>query len=94
MTTHVVMFRFANSDDAAAAVERLRGMNGRIPGLTAIRAGVDHNGGPNAFDVVLITEHEDRAALKSYASHPVHVEVAEWLADRITDRAVVDTDDL
>ena len=94
MTTHVVMFRFTASHDAAEAATRLKSMKGRIPGLIDVRAGVDHNRGPNAYDVVLITKHEDEDALKSYSSHPVHIEVAEWLADRITDRAVVDTDDL
>lgn len=94
MTTHVVMFRFSDPDDAARAVERLRSMKGQIPGLTNLGAGIDHNKGPNAYDVVLITEHVDRAALKTYVSHPVHVEVAEWLADRISERAVVDTDEL
>ena len=93
MTTHIVMMRFHDTGDTAEAARRLRAMTGRIPGMTSLRIGTDDNRGPHAFDLVLISEHEDHAALQAYASHPVHKEVLGWLADRIKDRAVVDSDD-
>jgi hypothetical protein len=92
MTTHVVMFRFHEPTDAEEAAHRLSQMAGRIPGLTGLRVGTNHHDGPAAYQVVLITEHDSPEALKDYASHPVHVEVAGWLAERISERAVVDTD--
>ncbi len=93
MTTHVVMFRFHDPHEAQEAAHRIGAMAGRVPGLNALRVGVDHNGGPNAYQLVLITEHDSPAALQDYAQHPVHQEVLAWLADRISERAVVDTDD-
>lgn len=92
MTTHIVMLRFHNQADADEAAHRLSQMAGRIPGMTGLRVGTDHNGGPAAFHLVLITEHDSREALQDYATHPVHVEVLEWLGGRISERAVVDTD--
>jgi heme-degrading monooxygenase HmoA len=93
MTTHVVLFRFHEPADAEEAAHRLGAMAGRIPGLTGVRVGMDHNGGPNAYHLVLVTEHESRAALTDYANHPAHHDVLAWLGDRISERAVVDTDD-
>jgi hypothetical protein len=94
MTTHVVMFRFTDPTDAAEARSKLLAMAGRIPGMTGIRVGLDHNQGPAAFHLVLVSEHESRAALSQYLSHPIHVGVAEWLRPRLADRAVVDSDDI
>ncbi|MDZ7576816.1 MAG: Dabb family protein [Candidatus Nanopelagicales bacterium] len=93
-TTHVVMFRLADPDDVEEALVRLRGMAGRIRSLRSVRAGRNSNASPAAFDVVLVTEHDDPAGLAEYAAHPVHQEVLEWLKARWTDRAVVDTDRL
>jgi len=88
------MFTLADSDDVAEAVQRLEAMSGQIPGLAHITAGADQNRGPAAHDVVLVTRHEDAAALQAYAEHPVHQEVIAWLKPRWTQRAVVDTEDL
>lgn len=94
MITHVVLFRFGNAGDVAGATDRLRGMQGRIPALRSVRAGSNSNTGPNAFDLVLITEHDDEAGLAEYLTDPHHRELGSWLADRISERAVVDTSDL
>ncbi len=88
------MFRLADSGDADEAVVLLRGLSGRIPTLNSIEVGRDINRGPAAYDVVLITKHNDQDALRAYAEHPVHLELLEWLKPRWTDRAVVDTEDL
>ena len=92
--THVVMFRLADPGDVDEAIVRLRGLAGRIPTLNSIKAGRDVNRGPAAFDVVLMTEHDDPDALRDYAEHPVHQELLAWLKSRWSDRAVVDTEDL
>ena len=91
MINHVVMFKMADPDEIGEAVERIGAMAGRIPTLNSIHVGRDINRGPAAFDVVLVTEHDDEDALKGYATHPVHLELLEWLKPRWTERAVVDT---
>jgi hypothetical protein len=88
------MFRLADAEEMDAAMMRLRSLSGRIPTLKSLKVGRDSNRGPAAYDVVLMTEHDDRAALRAYAEHPVHMELLEWLKPRWTDRAVVDTEDL
>lgn len=94
MLHHVVMFRFHEQSDSAAAVERLRGMAGRIPALRALRVGQDVSGGPASYHVVLISEHDSAQGLADYLADPVHREVAAWLAPRVAERAVVDTTSL
>ena len=88
------MFRLADSDDVEEAVARLRGLTGRVPTLNSIEVGRDSTRGPAAYDVVLVTKHDDQDALRAYAEHPVHLELLEWLKPRWTDRTVVDTEDL
>ena len=93
MTTHVVMFRFHDAADVTEARERLNAMMGEVPGLLSVEVGSDHNRSDAAHDLVLVTVHEDREALRQYADHPAHVAVKDWLSSRTKERAVVDTDD-
>lgn len=92
--SHIVMFRFADKTDIEPALHRLRGMAGKVPAMRSVRAGRNGNTGPHAFDLVLVTEHDDQQGLADYLADPQHREVATWLRDRISDRAVVDTADL
>lgn len=94
MVTHVVMFRFTDPRDIDEAIGRLRGMVGQVAGLKALRVGRNQNSGSSAFELVLITEHESFEDLSAYAADPRHQEVLAWMAERVADRAVVDTDDL
>lgn len=93
MITHVVLFRFRDPADAVAGTDRLRALGGVVPALRSIRVGTNGNTGPNAFDVVLVTEHDDLGQLAAYQADPAHREVTDWLASRVTDRAVVDSAD-
>ena len=93
MINHVVMFKLADQADVPEAVARIAAMAGRIPSLNSIRVGRDLNRGPTAFDVVLVSEHDDEDSLAAYATDPVHVELLDWLKPRWTERAVVDTNE-
>lgn len=92
MITHVVTFKFAESADAPEGAARLRSMVGQIPSLLSLHCGYDTLGRDGAYDVVLVTEHEDEHGLQEYQAHPVHAEVIAWLRDRTVARTVVDTD--
>lgn len=94
MVTHVVLYRLHDPADLDQAIERLRGMAGRIPTLRSVRAGRDVNRGPAAYELALITEHDSREDLAAYQQDPYHREIVAWLSPRIRDRAVVDCDDL
>ena len=56
--------------------EGLEGLSGKIPGLIEIKVHI--NGLPSSNgDLMLESSFESEDALKSYASHPAHVAVAD-----------------
>ena len=87
MIRHIVLFRLAAEDDtqrredAAEIASRLEALHSQIAGIESIR--VD-------WDLALVSEHEDNAALEAYQVHPLHKEAAAFIASVISDRAVVD----
>ena len=56
--------------------EGLEGLKGQIPGLVDIKVCTEALSSSNA-DVILDSVFEDAAALKAYATHPLHVAVAD-----------------
>ena len=56
--------------------EGLEGLKGRVPGLTEIKGNIDGRLASSNCDVMLDSTLESEDALKAYASHPAHVEVA------------------
>ena len=50
-------------------------MRGKVPTMLNIEIGVNFLRGPSSYDLVLITEHEDVAALDAYQADPVHGKV-------------------
>jgi hypothetical protein len=90
MVTHMVLFRFADSSDAEEAVQKLRGMKGRIASLLDVEAGVDFTRSQRSYEVGLITRHVDRAALEAYQEDPVHQEVAAFIKARTGGSVAVD----
>lgn len=59
----------------AGIKEGLEGLVGKVPGLLNVKVEIDPLASSNA-DVMLWTELESEEALKGYAVHPAHVEVA------------------
>ena len=56
--------------------EGLEGLKGKIPGLVDIKVNIDSLASSNA-DLMLDSTFESEEALKNYATHPAHVEVAD-----------------
>ena len=54
----------------------LEGLYGKIPGLLEIQVNIGRLASSNA-DLMLDSTFESETALKAYAVHPVHVEVAD-----------------
>lgn len=59
----------------AGIKDGLEGLQGQIPGLVDIKVQTEYLASSNV-DVMLDSTFEDEAALKGYAVHPAHVEVA------------------
>ena len=82
MVKHVILWKL--KEDLSAEEKRevklgiksgLEGLKGVVPGLLAIQVITDGLASSNA-DVMLDSSFTDEAALKGYAVHPAHVEIA------------------
>lgn len=97
MIKHFVMWKLkdtAHGNDRATNArlvkEKLEGLHGKIPGLLAIEVGLDFSATENSADAVLYSEFADREALRNYQSHPLHQQVAAFVAAATSERRVVD----
>lgn len=83
---HVVLFKWAEGatpEAIEAVMTGLRGMMGRIEGMTDFSCGENFNARAKGFTHGLVAHFADRAALETYATHPVHVEVIKTFIDPI-----------
>lgn len=83
MVKHVILWTLKDeySADEKAQIkqgikEGLEGLLGKIPGLKEIKVNISPLESSNC-DLMLDSTLEDEAALKGYAVHPAHVEVAD-----------------
>ena len=61
----------------AGIKEGLEGLMGKVPGLIDVKVNIDGRLDSSNCDVMLDSTLENEAALKAYATHPAHVEVAD-----------------
>ena len=96
MIQHVVMWkvkgesteeRQANANALAATLQSLRG---KIPALQSLEVGLSSIEGPQACDLVLITQHESWEALDGYQTHPEHQAIAPTVMRLTRERRFVD----
>jgi hypothetical protein len=96
MIKHVVMWRVRGTsaeerrEQAGKIRAALESLRGNIPGMSSLEVGVGAGGDEQFGDVVLISTHDDWAALKGYQVHPAHVEVARVIAAARIERRVLD----
>ncbi|MBQ9693149.1 MAG: Dabb family protein [Kiritimatiellae bacterium] len=81
MVKHVILWKLKAGLADVAAVKAgikqgLEGLLGKIPGLVEIRVQAEGLASSNA-DVMLDSTFVDEVALKAYATHSAHVEVAD-----------------
>ena len=83
MVKHVILWTLKDeySADEKAQIkqgikEGLEGLLGKVPGLKEIKVNISPLKSSNC-DLMLDSTLEDEAALKGYAVHPAHVEVAD-----------------
>lgn len=79
MVKHIILWKLkdeANTAEVKAGIKSgLEGLMGVIPGLLEIKVETEVLASSNV-DVMLYSVFTDEAALKGYAVHPAHVEVA------------------
>lgn len=83
MVRHVILWKIKEEKSAeekaqikAGVKKGLEGLAGQIPGLLDIKVQADSLESSNA-DLMLDSSFTDEEALKAYAVHPAHVEVAD-----------------
>jgi hypothetical protein len=91
---HVVAWKLgaedvATRDDQARRIaDRLLALVGVVPSIGTMTVG------PNVvegnWDVALVADFADRAALDAYQVHPVHQEVVAYVRSVVSDRVAVD----
>jgi hypothetical protein len=82
------------AEGRAAAIEgmreRLEPLVGVIPGLQSLVVRGDIGQVESNWDVVLVSEHDDAAALAAYQEHPAHVEAGAFVPTVVRDKSCVD----
>jgi len=76
MIAHIVLFKLkeSNAENAAAVKDMLLSMNGKVPMLRHLEAGVDVIRSERSYDVALYTKFDNLADLQAYQIHPYHAE--------------------
>lgn len=74
MITHLVFFKLTDPspENTAATRAKLLSMEGQIPLLRHIEAGVDVIRSERSYDVALITRFDSLDDLQTYQIHPYH----------------------
>ena len=74
MITHIVFFKLAEPtpENIAAVQAKLLSMQGKIPQLRHLEAGLDFIRSERSYDVALFTKFDSREDLQAYQVHPYH----------------------
>ncbi|CAG4892381.1 Dabb family protein [Paraburkholderia saeva] len=79
MIRHIVMWKLKESAEGASREEnalklkeKLEGCRDIVPGILHLEVGIATPGLESSYDVVLISDFADKAALDAYQIHPKH----------------------
>ncbi|GAA2904724.1 hypothetical protein JOD62_000825 [Microbacterium keratanolyticum] len=93
---HVVLWKMAAADaseraaHAAEVTRRLRALEGVVPQIQSIAVGANSEYADVNWDVTLVADFADVAALEAYQVHPAHEEAASYIRSVVGARAAVD----
>jgi hypothetical protein len=97
MVKHIVMWQLKNEVDGKQKPEltadlkkMLLALKNDIPQIVSIEVGINDINHDKNHDLVLITEFKNYDDLATYANHPKHLQVVDFVAKVRTTRAAVD----
>ena len=97
MLKHIVLFKLkpaaesASKEENAKKIKRdLEALKGVIPQIRHIEVGINVILSDAAYDIAIYSEFANEADLSTYAKHPEHVKVAEFVGKVKESRVVVD----
>ena len=95
MIKHVVLWKFKEEnkkENMQKAREMLLALIPIISEIKSMKVYFDISGTDMSADVMLDTEFSSEADLKTYAVHPEHLKVAEFMKSVILSRVVLDSE--
>lgn len=96
MLRHIVAWKLAAEDvptkleQSSAIAAQLQGLVPVIPQILSLTVGSNSTSIPGNWDLVLVADYEDEAALQIYIDHPEHQRVAAFVRSLVSARAAVD----
>jgi quinol monooxygenase YgiN len=90
MLRHVAMFKWredVTEDQKVAARDALAALKKQVPSVVEYTVGFDIERNPNNWDMVLVADFEDVAALEAYFAHPV-MNAASDLVASVTQKEI------
>ena len=93
MIVHIVMFTFKEEDKQANLVKVraiLEQLPKKINELVSMEVGINFDTAERAMDLSLYSTFKTKEDLASYAVHPAHVKVVDFIKTVVTESKVVD----
>jgi len=92
MVKHIVFFKLHDNSEAnkQAVKDRIMSMQGKLDFVKHLEVGLNFSPEERAFDVALISDFETKEDLQTYATHPIHVEVVNFIKSLNAVSKVVD----
>ena len=97
MIRHIVMWKFVDNGEGMTKAEimqkiskELKALVGKIDVINGLEVGASVTSGDMIYDMGLIVTVDNLNDLKTYATHPEHVKVSDFVAKVRTSRVTVD----
>ena len=99
MIRHVVMWKLKDHAEGRSREENIELISKElyallpiIPEIKKMEIGTDVKHTPASMDLMLLSEFESLEALATYATHPAHVKVAQYVGKVTEARVVLDSE--
>ena len=93
---HIVMWKLkeqaegkSKQENAVLMKQMLESLKDKIPEIVSLEIGIEIGNSAN-YDIVLISEFENKEDLQKYMNHPEHVKVSEFVSKVKEERKAVD----
>ncbi len=97
MIRHVVMWKLKDEAEGKSRAENMEWIREHlyalcpiIPQIKRMEIGLDITGSDMSMDLMLLTEFDSVADMKTYAEHPEHLKVSGYVRKVIETRVVLD----